>query len=346
MSPDLEKSFVRQWPAVERRLRLLMGAKKVRTSDAEDLVQETATRLLTVWHKVDRNRDPWPLALTIALNLVRDRGRRSGREILGELPEIPVPLTAEEAGIARLELRRVLLAMADLTAAQRQALIEGLERDAGSAALSSSTKMLRLRARRRLANALGRASAGVTLRARRLADSLFGALWRGDPLAPSLACLTCLFVGASGIGTVIDAGTFEAWSGKVSRVGSSAAISSVTHSGTTRPLRLARTDVAGRDEGLVPVGSRDPAGKVGDPRQPKGPSTSPGPIPGSPPSIPLPGLPEAGGGDRDGTSPPPIEKPGAVTVAKPQEATPGPPPLNVLPETTAAEEAGELIDEL
>jgi hypothetical protein len=197
MSPRAAAEFTRQWPALERRLYSFLANKGVPTSDLDDLVQETATRLLSVWRKVDRTRESWPLVVTIALNLLRDRGRKRIFEILGDLPEMPTA-DASEAGIARVELGEVLRAMDQLTPSQRDALLRALEPPRDAMTTDAADKMLRLRARRRLANVVGRASAGIALRLRKTSDGLHAFFAKGDGIVQALACATCLFVTTAG----------------------------------------------------------------------------------------------------------------------------------------------------
>ena len=197
MSPRAAAEFGKQWPALQRRLKGFLRNKGVPAGEVDDLVQEVATRLLSYWHKVDRTKPVWPLAATIALNLLRDRSRRPDLEILGELPEMPGSNDAADVGIARLELQAVLRAMDALTPSQRAALLQAVEPADGSRS-TSAEKMLRVRARRRLANAVGRACGGLTLKTRRIADALSGMFSKADGVAQALACATCLFVASAG----------------------------------------------------------------------------------------------------------------------------------------------------
>ena len=201
MSPKAAAEFTKQWSALESRLRSFLLAKRVSACDVDDLVQETAARLLSLWHKVDARKPLWPLTVTIALNLVRDRSRKPDVEVLGDPPELAWSVDAEHAGLARLELARVLHAMQDLTDSQRVALLQVFEPDAISERSEAADKMLRMRARRRLANAIGRASAGLAFRFRRAADGLH-ALLRSEGITQALACATCLFVTTAGAGAM------------------------------------------------------------------------------------------------------------------------------------------------
>ncbi len=76
MSPEPSRAFEAEWSVLSQRLRLLLVRKRVQPSFHDDLIQETAVRLLSMWETVDRRRPLWPLTVTIALNLLRDRWRR------------------------------------------------------------------------------------------------------------------------------------------------------------------------------------------------------------------------------------------------------------------------------
>ena len=202
MSPRAAAEFTKKWPAIERRLVAFLRSKRVSGDDVDDVAQEVATRLLSVWHKVDRARDPWPLVVTIALNLLRDRSRKRIFEIFGELPDVPGNTDAAEAGIARVELGEVFRAMEKLTTSQRAALLRALEPSREEVTSTAADKMLRMRARRRLADAVGRASAGLVLRLRRTSETFSAFLTKTDGMVQALACASCLFITTAGAATL------------------------------------------------------------------------------------------------------------------------------------------------
>src|SRR5688500_14735303 len=206
MSPRAAAEFSKEWPALQSRLKTFLRCKGVGAGEIDDLVQEVATRLLSFWHKLDRDRPVWPLASTIALNLLRDRRRRPEREVLGDLPDLPSSFDAAQAGIARMELAEVLRAMDDLTPAQRTALLQAIEPEEDASRSTSAEKMLRMRARRRLANAVGRACAGVGLKFRRAGDAVHAFFTKTDAVAQALACATCLFVTTAGAASMYPEG--------------------------------------------------------------------------------------------------------------------------------------------
>lgn len=165
MSPESKRAFERTWPELERRLHAFLHNKNVPLCRREDLVQETGLRLFGMWERVDPARPIWRLAVTIALNLLRDEARRNGRrEVLGPVPEIATAYDVEEAGLARLELDRVRHALAELSSVHRSVLLrelgDGAElKDRGANAI----KMLRLRARRELTALLSKTECGIAL---------------------------------------------------------------------------------------------------------------------------------------------------------------------------------------
>src|SRR5688500_5297725 len=121
MSPEEKHEFEAVWPELASRLHAFLARKRVPLDQREDLVQEAGARLVGIWDTVERGRPTWPLAMTVALNLVRDRARRaSGHEVVAEFPDIAQPYDLEAAGIARMELEEVRTAMTQLSARQRE----------------------------------------------------------------------------------------------------------------------------------------------------------------------------------------------------------------------------------
>lgn len=155
-----QPSFEVEWPALAQRLAISMSDKGFSPADREDLIQETGLRLYSVWHRLRPGSSPWPLAVTIALNLARDRSRRARRELLGSVPDIASTDDVEKAGIARVELASVARCIRSLKPTYRSALLAQLGvADAGSGS-TSAQKMARLRARRALEQMVDRASVG------------------------------------------------------------------------------------------------------------------------------------------------------------------------------------------
>lgn len=195
MSPEARRLLEKDWPEMAPRLRALLLRKGMNPARVDDIVQETALRLVQMDEAVDRTRSPWPLIVTIALNLQRDEFRSASRcEIQYELPDAPAVHDVESSGIARAELSSVMRAMRHLTQAQRAVLLE--EIDGGTVGPSSAAdKMLRMRARRKLRTMVERLSAGVAWRFRRVVDVFGQALSVDGAIAKVGTCLACAFVG-------------------------------------------------------------------------------------------------------------------------------------------------------
>lgn len=167
--------FEQQWPDLAKRLDTMLAGKRVPAHKRDDIVQETGLRLFRMWDQVDPDRPLWALVVTIALNLLRDEARkRPEREVLGLVPDRPADQDVERAGLARLEWRRVQNAMSQLSPDHRSILMAELgDEYATSSRGPNATKMLRMRARRRLNALLDVASASgvvIAIRVRRLFD--------------------------------------------------------------------------------------------------------------------------------------------------------------------------------
>ncbi|MFN2589027.1 MAG: RNA polymerase sigma factor [Actinomycetota bacterium] len=158
-----EGSFEVVWPELQRRIQRFLSSKKVPDSQRDDVVQETGLRLYRMWDQVDPAGSPVGLALTIAMNIVRDNARRDSHRAVVEIePELPALCDVERSGLARIELSRVRRALGELTPAQRSVLLSELDRnEAPPNASAAAIKMLRMRARRNLSAILERAGCGV-----------------------------------------------------------------------------------------------------------------------------------------------------------------------------------------
>lgn len=182
MSPELVGAFERQWPDIAGRLQGLLANKNVPSCKRDDVVQETGLRLFGMWERVDRNRPVWPLAVTIALNLIRDEARRNPqREVLGAVPEVPAVQDVEHEGLARIELERVQQAMAHLSPPHREVLMKEITPHEDVPKLArNATKMMRLRARRALTTLLETA----VIRAGVMGLKVRQSLGMNDPMLP------------------------------------------------------------------------------------------------------------------------------------------------------------------
>ena len=196
MSPEQEHEFETVWPDLAVRLTAFLARKRVPFDQREDLVQETGARLVSNWDKVDTARPTWPLAMTIALNLVRDRARRSAeREVVADIPDVAQDYDLEAAGIARLELGRVRSALPQLSQRQREVLLAEIGRETAS---TQADKMTRSRARRKLNYLVGRASSGLAFQFRRLAD-LMHTIAGTDGALQGLGCSACALLAVTAV---------------------------------------------------------------------------------------------------------------------------------------------------
>jgi DNA-directed RNA polymerase specialized sigma24 family protein len=304
LTPERRRDFENEWPELARRLSRFLARKGVDFSDVDDLVQETGLRLYGMWGEIDQTRGSWPLASTIALNLVRDRGRRRPiREIAsGDVPDTPDLYEVERAGLARVELGRIELALASLSASHRSALLMEVGNGVACAAKDSeAARMLRMRARRRLTAMLEKVSAVVLpLRPSRLNDLIEWVFGSRQVALSTVSCVLCVALGAvtAFSSALVPPRAFaQGAPGGVVRGGAVLPDSAVLPS-RVRAARLASSsDRAGtaNHEGSGVVGqgfSKAPAssGVGGGGGIPKAPVPDPGPAPHAP-RVPLPTLP-------------------------------------------------------
>lgn len=155
---DMRRYFADEWPRLVPGLRAALARAGAPAVDRDDLVQETATRLVGVWEQIDWDRGVDSLAYRIALNAWRDQWRhRDRREVLGEVPEPTDPANTERAALARIELDEVARALTVLPPATANVLrlaageAEGVARPVQP--VPAALRMARTRARRALAAA-------------------------------------------------------------------------------------------------------------------------------------------------------------------------------------------------
>lgn len=206
MTPERRRDFEHQWPTIQSGLKGLLARKKVPFGEHDDLIQETALRLYGMWGRVDPGRSPWPLAVTIALNLVRDGSRRRPiREVASaDVPDRPDSHEVERAGLARVELGRVRDALCEMSPAYRSALlVEVGDAAARVGAGTAAEKMTRVRARRKLAQLVEKVSALLPFRYFRfwrLQSSTEAGQWfitAREGMLASIPCIACLAVGVT-----------------------------------------------------------------------------------------------------------------------------------------------------
>ena len=321
MSPEAERNFEAEWALLSRRLRLLLSRKRVPLSQHDDLVQETALRLLSMWESVDRHRALWPLTVTIALNLLRDRGRAITKDdLVAELPDLASGHDVETVGIARIELERVRRALDELSPSYRTALMREIGLSAASVSPEGAAdKMIRMRARRKLKLALENVSGLVALRVRRVGDLIEGMFALRDGSVAAASCVFCLVLGVGSTLVAPQALTPRA-SARPARMGIERALIQVGKAAGAAPGSVALA-TARRDQvfarSLEGRADADRTRRVVRADKPSDTSqTVPLPtaedVPVAPPRIPVPGgddtpsLPSTGGG---GDQPPSVPLP-------------------------------------
>jgi DNA-directed RNA polymerase specialized sigma24 family protein len=155
-------SFEQEWRAVMPSLERALARRGVSPWLRDDVMQETALRLYRAWDRVDPERPLLPLAMTIANNVAWDeRHRRSLVEVPGEVPDVAAAHDVEELGLARLELQQVRDLMSRLSAPHRSVLLAEVGDADAPAGGPDATKMLRLRARKKMRSLLETTSAGA-----------------------------------------------------------------------------------------------------------------------------------------------------------------------------------------
>ena len=342
MSPEERHRFEAIWPDLAVRLDAFLARKQVPTAHREDLVQETGTRLVGMWEEVDQSRDTWPLAMTIALNLIRDRARRGvDRELASEIPDVPSIYNVESAGLARVELSKVRDALPQLTARQRAAVLAEVGNVIGAES-SGVDKMTRSRARRKLSLIVGRISAGISLQFRRLSDFVQALSVTNEGALSGLSCTACALLAMSAIvthpGPALDLGGSAQSDGVTfsfpMSMSETAGGAELALSGTTARAEAAREDASLTGRGRRSIsgtakGARATGSSGGTESSSTLSSSSPGsteltpPEPPDTPELPSrPGVPGRGGSDDDG-------------------GLPGPPTNGLIDD--AVEEVGEVV---
>lgn len=143
-------SFEREWPDTAERLKAALERRRIPHAVVDDLVQETGLRLYQRWECVDPERGTWPLAFTVAMNILKDQLRSEVRRRAFSPPATTSEQDPEIVALARLELARVRRALDQLPASQRAALLAEVGEGADDARSTPAVKMLRMRARKRL----------------------------------------------------------------------------------------------------------------------------------------------------------------------------------------------------
>ena len=143
-------SFESEWPDTAARLKTALRRRRIPAPLIDDLVQDTGLRLFQKWECVDPERGAWPLAYTVAMNILKDQLRSEERKKSNLPPPAPSEFDPELMALARIELERVRDALVQLSPGQRSALLAEIGECAENGRSPSAVKMLRLRARKRL----------------------------------------------------------------------------------------------------------------------------------------------------------------------------------------------------
>lgn len=167
---DAEEFFANGWLELGAELRRMLAKAGAPVHEQDDLLQETALRLLRMWDAIDPERPVAPLAARIAMNAWRDHWRRLGsREQLGPAPDGVGTADTERVGLARAEVREVARALATMRPETAGILRRVISDSAGltaraPGAATAAQRMARSRARRTLLASMAM-STGATVAA-------------------------------------------------------------------------------------------------------------------------------------------------------------------------------------
>lgn len=153
---DFESFFRAEYGTLCRALLLLVGD----AFEAEEIAQETMTRVLERWDRVGAMDSPTGYAYRTALNLQRKRIRRLAVRAKRRFASVPVGDIGPEAG-ERYDVRRALASLPD---GQRAALIlvDWLDMDTEEAARALGIKPASVRVRLHRARSAVRDALGAT----------------------------------------------------------------------------------------------------------------------------------------------------------------------------------------
>lgn len=200
--------FAEGWRDLSFRLRPRLSRLGISGELQQDVLQETAVRILERWDRIDHDRDLTPLAWTIARNLAVDQFRVDARTSPLEETWTSNDET-EQAVLARVTLQRTWRAIARMRTRDRHLLVAAALGDRDEVS-TSATKVARMRARRRLVTMLSRLPAVCPIRFREL-PARIGRRARADRLASipllgeALVALVIVAIGLDGSGVAVDA---------------------------------------------------------------------------------------------------------------------------------------------
>lgn len=173
MHDGAEEFFATEWPRLADRLGRWLVRRGVPSQEVDDVVQETAFRLLRAWDGLDTTRAVDTLAHTVALNVWRDRATAAARRevVVDDVPETQSPEDVERAVLARSDLAHVTRSFFALPATQQAAVREAVGSESGLPR-TAAVRMALMRARRALASGLNGALVFVRARPRRRAAAV------------------------------------------------------------------------------------------------------------------------------------------------------------------------------
>ena len=164
---EQKQTFEAAWPELERQLRSALTRRRVPFDAREDVLQETALRLLRSWDRI-LPESLWAFSLTVALNIVRDDARRRDRREQVVLDDPHIDRDPEHEALVRIELDRVRVALTSMTERQREILLAEVGESSLLGASTPALKMARMRARRRLRSLIEGVSGYASLSGLRL----------------------------------------------------------------------------------------------------------------------------------------------------------------------------------
>lgn len=150
--------FTSAWPVLQSQVLRHLIRSGASAHVADEVVQETAIRLLKCWNRLDHERPIVPLAKTIASNCLTDHHRRRPAFPVANIPEEVSTHDVEEHVLARFRLRAAGDGLKQLRENDRALLLA--EIGVGSV---TANRMARSRARRRLQAIMEQASSALSL---------------------------------------------------------------------------------------------------------------------------------------------------------------------------------------
>jgi hypothetical protein len=189
--------FEALWPELQAQLTGYLLKRGVARELADEVLQDTALRLLGCWERIDHSRPLGPLAKKIAWNLLVDHHRRTPVLLVADLPDMCSVYDIEEHRALRTRLRAAADGLRQLRDQDRAVLLAEI-----GVGQITGNRMARMRARRRLKAIVDQAAsslAAVPIGLRRMfgwshagstSDALNAAATAGVLVAVSLVALS------------------------------------------------------------------------------------------------------------------------------------------------------------